>query len=63
MIEITITEGKYHQVKRMFAAVGMKVLELKRLQMGSLKLDPKLKRGDYRHLSKQELAKLRHESL
>lgn len=47
----------------MFAAVGMKVLELKRLQMGSLKLDPKLKRGDYRPLSKQELAKLRHESL
>ena len=63
VIEITITEGKYHQVKRMFAAVGMKVLELKRLQMGSLKLVPKLKRGDYRPLSKQELAKLRHESL
>ncbi len=62
-IEITITEGKYHQVKRMFAAVGMKVLELERLQMGSLKLDPTLKRGDYRPLSEQELAKLRHESL
>lgn len=62
-VEITITEGKYHQVKRMFAAAGMKVLELERLQMGSLKLDPTLKRGDYRPLSEQELAKLRHESL
>lgn len=62
-IEITITEGKYHQVKRMFAAVGMKVLELERLQMGSLKLDLTLKRGEYRPLNEQELAKLRHKSL
>lgn len=42
-IEITITEGKYHQVKRMFQAVGKKVIYLKRISMGSLRLDENLK--------------------
>lgn len=54
-IEITITEGKYHQIKRMFGAVSMKVLELKRIQMGNLKLDDKIKAGKYRELTLDEL--------
>lgn len=58
-IEITIKEGKYHQIKRMFGAQGMKVVELERLQMGSLKLDPALKRGQYRELTDEELAGLK----
>lgn len=62
-IKITITEGKYHQIKRMFGAVGMKVLELKRIQMGPLELDYSLKKGQYRPLTETELAKLHHETL
>lgn len=58
-IRITIKEGKYHQIKRMFGAVGMKVLELDRLQMGSLHLDPQLKRGQYRELTQEELDRLK----
>ena len=58
-IRITIKEGKYHQIKRMFGAVGMKVLELDRLQMGSLQLDPQLKRGQYRELTEEELDRLK----
>jgi 16S rRNA pseudouridine516 synthase len=58
-IEITIYEGKYHQVKNMFAAVGKKVLFLKRISMGSLVLDPDLSEGEYRELTEQELEQLR----
>ena len=54
-IELMIQEGKFHQVKRMFEAVGKKVTYLKRLSMGSLKLDPELELGDYRQLTKEEL--------
>ena len=56
---LTITEGKYHQVKRMFTAVGNKVVFLKRLCMGDLRLDGTLKPGDYRPLNEGELALLR----
>ena len=59
-IRITIKEGKYHQIKRMFGAVGMKVLELDRLQMGDLRLDQNLKRGEYRELSNDELTRLKN---
>lgn len=59
-IRITIKEGKYHQIKRMFGAVGMKVLKLDRLQMGSLQLDPQLKRGHYRELTEEELSALKN---
>ena len=59
-IRITIKEGKYHQIKRMFGALGMKVLELDRLQMGSLLLDPQLKRGQYRELTDDELSTLKN---
>ncbi len=52
---LTIQEGKYHQIKRMFQAVGMQVIYLKRLTMGNLTLDPKLKPGEYRSLTKEEL--------
>lgn len=54
-IRLTIQEGKYHQVKRMFQAVGMEVTYLKRESMGKLKLDPELKTGEYRALTKEEL--------
>lgn len=56
---ITIQEGKYHQVKRMFQAVGNQVVFLKRLSMGSLKLDETLKPGAYRLLTQEEIARLR----
>lgn len=54
-IELTITEGKFHQVKRMFEAVDKKVLELKRIQIGGLPLDDRLKEGEYRELTEEEL--------
>lgn len=57
-IELTITEGKFHQVKRMFEAVGKKVVYLKRLSMGSLKLDESLPEGTYRELTEEELVRI-----
>lgn len=58
-VEICITEGRYHQIKRMFEAVGMQVLYLKRLSMGSLSLDPELKPGNYRKLTGLEITLLK----
>ena len=55
---LTITEGKFHQVKRMFEAVENQVLFLKRLSMGSLVLDEALQPGEYRPLRKEELEEL-----
>jgi len=60
-VEITIQEGKFHQVKRMFEAVGKEVLYLKRLSMGELELDKNLEVGTYRELRKEEIEIL-HES-
>lgn len=57
-IELTITEGKFHQVKRMFEAVGKKVIYLKRLSMGPLLLDPELELGETRELTADELDSL-----
>ncbi|MBN6889364.1 16S rRNA pseudouridine516 synthase [Cytobacillus horneckiae] len=54
-IELTITEGKFHQVKRMFEAVGKNVIYLKRLSMGPLLLDESLQLGEYRELTDEEL--------
>lgn len=63
-IRISITEGKYHQVKRMFEAVGKHVIFLKRLSMGTLQLDENLKPGTYRALTKAELSALKnHENI
>ncbi|WP_299015331.1 16S rRNA pseudouridine(516) synthase RsuA [uncultured Photobacterium sp.] len=53
---ITISEGKYHQVKRMFAAVGNKVVGLHREQIGSVELDEELEPGEYRLLTEEEIA-------
>ncbi|MCD8217620.1 MAG: rRNA pseudouridine synthase [Clostridiales bacterium] len=58
-VEVTITEGKYHQVKRMFHAAGSEVLYLKRLSMGSLVLDEALKPGEYRELTQEEIEALK----
>ena len=52
---VTIFEGRYHQVKRMFHAVGNRVTSLHRESMGSLVLDPELPVGGYRHLSGSEI--------
>ena len=57
-VKVTIQEGKFHQVKRMFQAVGMEVIYLKRLQMGPLVLDETLKPGEYRTLNRNELDRL-----
>lgn len=57
-IRLTIQEGKFHQVKRMFEAVDKKVVYLKRLSMGSLVLDESLKLGEYRKLTQEELEAL-----
>lgn len=53
--EVKICEGKYHQVKRMFAALGNKVVYLKRVKMGQLDLDPALAEGQCRELTDYEL--------
>ena len=52
---ITISEGKFHQVKKMFLSVGVKVTALKRVQFGDFLLDPDLAEGQYRHLNQEEL--------
>jgi 16S rRNA pseudouridine516 synthase len=57
-VEIQITEGKYHQIKRMFVAVGREVLYLKRTKMGPLALEAGLELGTYRPLSQDERAAL-----
>ncbi|AJK86749.1 MULTISPECIES: pseudouridine synthase [Lysinibacillus] len=54
-IELTIQEGKFHQVKRMFESVGKRVTYLKRISMGNLKLDDHLALGEYRELTAEEL--------
>ena len=53
--EITITEGKYHQIKLMLDAVGNKVRELERMTFGPLSLDPALARGEWRYLNDEEI--------
>ena len=57
-IKALIREGKYHQIKRMFAAAGNGVIELKRTQMGGLTLDPSLKEGECRLLDAHEVQKI-----
>lgn len=57
-VEVTIHEGKFHQIKRMFHAVGKEVIYLKRLQMGSLILDNELPLGGFRKLTDEEIRSL-----
>lgn len=59
IMELTITEGRYHQVKRMVQAVGGSVTYLKRLSMGTLSLDPGLPKGSYRPLTEKEISDLK----
>ncbi|KGI85916.1 MULTISPECIES: pseudouridine synthase [unclassified Exiguobacterium] len=54
-IRLTLSEGKYHQVKRMVAAVGKHVERLERVQIGGLELDPTLEPGAYRELTETEV--------
>lgn len=60
-VRITITEGKFHQIKRMFQAVGKRVIYLKRIQMGPIPLDETLEPGEYRELTDEEIALLKGE--
>lgn len=59
LAEVTVAEGKFHQVKRMFSAVGHEVLELHRRAFGPLELDPGLQEGEWRELTEAEWAALR----
>ena len=52
--EITLTEGKYHQIKRMLEAVNNKITYLERISFGNIVLDPNLKRGEWRYLTSDE---------
>ena len=53
--EVILTEGKFHQVKRMFEAIGMTVTYLKRVKFCHINLDDNLKEGEYRHLTDEEV--------
>ncbi|MBO5745624.1 MAG: rRNA pseudouridine synthase [Clostridia bacterium] len=56
VVSTTITEGKYHEIKRMFGVVGIGVNELSRIRIGKLVLDVQLDQGQYREISDEELA-------
>jgi len=56
---VTVAEGKFHQVKRMFSATGHEVLELRRIRFGPLSLPEDLEEGAWRELTAEELARLR----
>ena len=58
LVEITLAEGKFHQVKRMVAACGKEVTNLQRLTMGPLQLDPELALGEWRRLTEEEMKSL-----
>jgi len=58
LVEITLAEGKFHQVKRMVAACGKEVTDLQRLTMGPLHLDPALALGEWRRLTEKEILSL-----
>ncbi|MFZ7203436.1 16S rRNA pseudouridine(516) synthase RsuA [Avibacterium avium] len=58
-VNLTLSEGRYHQVKRMFAALGNKVIGLHRWKIGDVVLDEQLEEGEYRPLSAEELNALK----
>ncbi|GAA0071405.1 pseudouridine synthase [Clostridium sardiniense] len=58
-INVTIQEGKFHQVKRMFEAVGKNVVYLQRIEFGGLPLDEELEEGEYRELTEEEINHLK----
>jgi len=57
-VRLTLSEGRYHQVKRMFAAVGNRVIELHRERIGDIVLDDDLEPGEYRALTEEEIASI-----
>ncbi|MDO5359513.1 MAG: pseudouridine synthase [Jeotgalicoccus sp.] len=57
-VSLSITEGKFHQVKRMFIALGNEVVKLKRTNFATLELDGALAEGEYRRLTEEEIKKL-----
>lgn len=57
--KVTLTEGRYHQIKRMFGCFGAKVINLERIAIGNLLLPIDLKMGECRELTKNELEKIR----
>lgn len=61
--EIVITEGRYHQIKRMFAKTGNKVMDLKRTKMGALSLDDTLAEGECREITSEELLLIKDRSI
>ena len=62
IVEVVLTEGRYHEIKRMFEALGCHVEYLKRISMGSLVLDETLGLGEYRELTEEELKGLKKEN-
>lgn len=62
-IEVEIYEGKFHQVKKMFKAVGKEVIYLQRIRMKNLTLDESLQLGQYRQLTDEELDRLKNETV
>ena len=56
--QITLSEGRYHQIKRMFEAVGNRITELERVTFGPLSLDPALSRGEWRELTEEEIKEI-----
>ena len=58
-VYVTVCEGKFHQIKRMFAAVGQQVLYLRRISMGPLTLEESLQKGCFRPLTEEELERLK----
>ena len=60
LARVVIRQGKYHQVKRMFAALGCEVVSLKRICMGDLPLDEKLVPGECKYLSDEEISKIKN---
>jgi 16S rRNA pseudouridine516 synthase len=57
-VNLTIAEGKYHQVKRIFVALGNQVVSLHRFKVGDIVLDPELESGEYRPLTALEVASI-----
>ncbi|MBA5850859.1 rRNA pseudouridine synthase [Clostridium sp. cel8] len=60
MVNVTVQEGKFHQVKRMFESLGKNVVYLKRIKVGPIELDDDLDEGSYRELSEFELKSVKH---
>ena len=58
-VEVTLTEGRYHEIKRMFESLSCRVEYLKRISMGSLVLDDSLHPGEFRPLTESEIASLK----